>query len=323
MAEPALTVGYWLSSEEHDPHTLIDNAARAEQAGFASAVISDHYHPWVPEQGHSPFVWSVLGGIARQTSQLVVGTGVTAPILRMHPAIVAHAAATVAAMMPERFWLGVGAGERLNEHVTGQRWPTSPERRAMLGEAVEVIRRLFTGEEVNHRGTYFRVEHAQVYDVPSQPPPVLVAAGGRRSATLAGQVGDGLIGVLPDHRLVEAFEAAGGAGRPRVAQLRVCWAESEEQARKTASRWWPHGALPGRVLTELSRPTDFAALSGLSDEQAVAATMVLGPDPQLHLDAVARFAAAGFNQICVHQVGPAQQQFLDFYASQVLPQLVT
>jgi coenzyme F420-dependent glucose-6-phosphate dehydrogenase len=323
MDDHRLTVGYWLSSEEHSPGDLMESAVAAEESGFTAAIISDHYHPWVPEQGNSPFVWAVLGGIARTTQRLRVGTGVTAPILRMHPAVVAHAAATVAAMMPGRFFLGVGTGERLNEHVTGARWPTTPERREMLAEAIELIRQLFTGDEVDRRGRYFRVEHAQMYTLPPQPPPIVVAASGRRSAELAGRVGDGMIGVAPDAHIVDAFEAAGGRGKPRMGQLHVCWAETEEEARKTALHWWPNVGIRGGAWNELARPKDFAALSALVDEETVSSTVVTGPDPHRHLDAIARFAAAGFSEVYVHQIGPRQQDFLRFYADEVLPRLST
>jgi G6PDH family F420-dependent oxidoreductase len=233
-----------------------------------------------PGQGNSPFVWAVLGGIAQATRALRVGTGVPAPILRLHPAVVAHAAASVAAMMPRRFFLGVGTGERLNEHVIGGRWPTAPERREMLAEAVEVIRRLFTDEEVNQRGRHFRVEHAQLYTLPPQPPPILLAVAGRRSAQLAARICDGMIGITAEAGLVDAFEAAGGRGKPQIGQLHMCWADSEEAARKTALQWWPNGAIGGGAVTELARPTDFAELAALVNEQTIARTVVVGPDPR-------------------------------------------
>src|SRR4051794_39719894 len=219
-----LEIGYWLSSEEHAPKALVHHAVLAEEAGFASAMISDHFHPWVRTQGQSPFVWTVLGAIATATSQLRVGTGVTAPIVRMHPAIVAHAAATAAVMFDGRFFLGLGTGERLSEHVTGERWPGATERRVMLAEAVDVIRALFSGRNVNHRGDYFRVENAQLFTRPLTSPPVMLAVGGAKSAALAGQIGDGMIAVAPTGAAVEAFEAAGGVGKPKLGQLHVCWA---------------------------------------------------------------------------------------------------
>src|SRR5688500_7444607 len=189
MADPDFELGYWLAGEEHGPRELVACAVAAEQHGFRSAMVSDHFHPWVRAQGQSPFVWSVIGGIATATG-LRVGTGVTAPIIRLHPAIVAHAAATAASMLDGRFFLGVGTGERLNEHVTGERWPGATERRDMLEEAVTVIRRLLEGGNVNHRGDYYRVENAQLYTRPAQPPPLMLAAGGPASAQQAGRIGD-------------------------------------------------------------------------------------------------------------------------------------
>lgn len=318
-AEAAFEVGYWLSSEEHGPRVLVDQAVAAEAAGFTTAMISDHFHPWVRAQGQSPFVWAVIGGIAAATRRLRVGTGVTAPIIRLHPAVVAHAAATAAVMLEGRFFLGLGTGERLSEHVTGQRWPGATERRDMLEEAVEVIRRLFTGDNVNHHGAYYRVENAQLFTRPAVPPPIILAAGGRRSATLAGRVGDGLIGVAPDARAIEAFEAAGGRGKPRLGQLHVCWAESEAEARRVAAQWWPNAGVQGAALTDLARPTDFEKITASLPEEALVAGVVCGPDPERHVEAIARYAAAGFSAVYVHQVGPDQEGFLRFYTNKVLP----
>src|SRR3954464_3248203 len=205
-SEDRLEVGYWLSSEEHGPRVLVDLAAQAEETGFRSAMVSDHFHPWVRAQGQSPFVWAVLGGIAHATSSLRVGTGVTAPIIRMHPAIVAHASATAAAMLDGRFFLGLGTGERLSEHVVGERWPGATERRALLEEAVTVIRRLFDGANVNHRGEYYRVENAQLFTRPLTPPPVYLAVAGPSSGEQAGRIADGMIAAAPSPQGVQAFE---------------------------------------------------------------------------------------------------------------------
>lgn len=316
-----LEVGYWLSSEEHPPARLVDNAARAEQVGFPSAVISDHFHPWTTRQGEGPFVWGVLGAIARATDRLRIGTGVTAPILRTHPVVVAQAAATAAALMPGRFFLGVGAGERLNEHVVGRGWPRIDVRREMLEEAVEVIRRLWEGENTTHRGSHFTVEDARIFTLPDQPPPIMVAGSGKLSAQLAGRIGDGYIGVTPSAANVEAFEEAGGQGKPRIGQVHVCWAEDESAARRVAHEWWPNGALPGPLLQDLSRPEDFEAAAELVGEDDVARAVVCGPDPERHLQAIAEFAAAGFDHVYVHQVGPDQEGFFDFYEREILPRL--
>ncbi len=316
---PLLELGYWLSSEEHDPKTLVRNAARAEQAGFGLAGISDHYHPWVPEQGQSPFVWSVLGGIAEATDHLRIGTGVTAPLIRMHPAIVAQAAATATVMLDGRFFLGVGTGERLNEHITGAHWPRPDVRRDMLEEAVGIIRQLWDGGPVDHHGAHYTVEQAQLFSLPDRPPPIVVAGSSTKSAQLAGRIGDGFFGVIPSSLQVDTFEGAGGAGKPRIAQIHVCWATTEGQARQTAAHWWPNAALKGAAITELAHPKDFAQVLTLARPDDIVQTIALGPDPQRHLDHIATYAAAGFNQILIHQIGPDQQGFLRFYETQVLP----
>ena len=214
------TFGYWLSSEEHPPLDLVRNARRAEEAGFEFAMISDHYHPWIDAQGHSPFVWSVIGGIAAATERLRVGTGVTCPLIRIHPAIVAQAAATCAALLPGRFFLGVGTGENLNEHVTGARWPAPDERIEMLEEAIDVIRLLWDGDEETHRGEHYTVDHARLYTLPEEPIPIVVAAGQPNAAELAGSRGDGLITTSPDEEIVSAYREGGGDG-PRYGQVRL------------------------------------------------------------------------------------------------------
>ncbi|HJP64704.1 MAG TPA: TIGR03557 family F420-dependent LLM class oxidoreductase, partial [Actinomycetota bacterium] len=248
--------GYTLSSEEFGPRDLVANAARAEEAGFTFALISDHFHPWIDEQGHSPFVWATLGGIAQRTERLKVGTGVTCPLIRIHPAIVAHAAATVADIMPGRFFLGLGTGENLNEHVTGARWPAADQRLDMLAEAIEVIRALWKGDDETHRGTYYTVEQARLYTLPDELPPLYVAAKGERAATLAANMGDGLIAVGPDADTAKAYQEAGGSG-PRYAQLHHCWAEDEAEARKLAHRVWPNAGIGGELSVELPLPRHY------------------------------------------------------------------
>jgi coenzyme F420-dependent glucose-6-phosphate dehydrogenase len=314
-------LGYWLSSEEHPPRRLVELAVAAEQTGFRTAMISDHYHPWVGAQGQAPFVWGVLGAIAQATSELEVGTGVTAPIQRIHPAIVAQAAATAASLMPGRFFLGLGSGERLNEHVTGQHWPSAGARREMLEEAVEVIRALFEGKLVNHRGPHFTVEGARLYTLPDELPPIHLAASGKRSAALAGRIADGLIGVVPSPDHVDAFEANGGRGKPRLAQVHVCVDEDEAAARRTALRYWPQGAIEGTALAELPRPEEFEQLAALVTEDQVADVVVCGIDVDRHLEAIAEFATAGFDTVYVHGVGPDQETFLRFYRDEVLPRI--
>ena len=318
---PPLEVGYWLSSEEHAPDLLVRHARGAEEVGFRSAMVSDHYHPWTTQQGQASFVWAVLGAVGQATEQLRLGTGVTAPILRLHPAVVAQAAATAACLLPGRFFLGLGTGERLNEHVVGWGWPAAGMRLEMLEEALAIIRALFRGKTLDHRGRHFTVEAARLYTLPEDPPPIYLAGGSRRTAALAGRRGDGFIGVAPNPRSIDAFEAAGGVGKPRLGKLTVCWAATEGEARQTVHTRWPIGALPASLLTELAMPRHFEEAATLVDEDAAAQGVPCGPDPEHHLRAIARFAAAGFNQVYVHQVGPDQEGFFRFYAAEILPLL--
>jgi coenzyme F420-dependent glucose-6-phosphate dehydrogenase len=318
---PTLRLGYWLSSEEHGPNDLVRYAARAEEAGFTVAGISDHYHPWVTQQGQSPFVWSVLGGIAGATENLHIVTGVTAPIIRMHPAVIAQAAATTAAMFDGRFALGVGTGERLNEHVTGAHWPQPDVRREMLQEAMQILRRLWTGEMVNHYGRHYTVEKAQLFTLPDHPPPIFVAGSSKKSAELAGRLGDGFMGVMASNTHVEVFEGSGGRGKPRVAQIHVCWASSRDEALATAYKWWPNAALKGAALTELLHPRHFEEVLSLARPEDVADSVALGPDPEPHLQLIAKFARVGFNEILVHQIGPDQEGFFAFYEREILPRV--
>lgn len=314
-------IGYKLSSEEFSPAELVRQAVRAEAAGFTFALISDHFHPWTDRQGQSPFVWTVLGAIAQATGRLVVGTGVTCPTMRTHPAIVAHAAATAATMLPGRFFLGVGSGEHLNEHILGQRWPAVDVRQAMLEEAVEVIRQLWQGGYQDHHGRFYTVENARLYTRPPEPPPIMVAASGPRAAALAGRIGDGLVCAGPDGALVQAFEAAGGRGKPRVVELAVCWAPEEAQARRTAREVWPIAGLPGALSSELPLPAHFEQAATLAREEDIARAVICGPDPARHREALERHLAAGFDHVCVHQVGPDQEGFVRFYEREVLPRL--
>ena len=316
-----MELGYTLSSEETGPRDLVRFAARAEEVGFAFAMLSDHFHPWIDQMGHSPFVWSVLGAVAEATQRLRVGTAVTCPTMRTHPAVIAQAAATTALLFEGRFLLGVGSGENLNEHVIGGRWPTTAERQEMLREAVGVIRHLWEGGERDWSGKHYTVEDARIYDLPQPLPQILVAAAGPQSARLAAEVGDGLIGTDPDSELVTAFTEAGGRGRPVYGQLAVCWAETEDRAREVAHQAWPLAGIPGPIRSELRRPKEFEALTDLVTPEQVAEKMPLGPDPARHAAAIEEFAKAGFTHVWVHQVGPDQEGFFRFYQHQVLPQL--
>jgi coenzyme F420-dependent glucose-6-phosphate dehydrogenase len=318
-ARPSVELGYKLSSEEFGPRDLVRQAAMAEEAGFTFAMISDHFHPWSDRQGQSPFVWSVLGGIAQATERLRVGTAVTCPTIRMHPAIVAHAAATAAAMMPGRFLLGVGAGENLNEHVLGAKWPPTDVRQEMLEEAVAVIRRLWEGGLQSFRGRYYQVENARLYTLPNEPPPILVAGSGPKAAALAGRIGDGFVTTDPDRELCETFRTSGGGDKPRYVEMTVCWAETEARARKTAHEIWPLSALEGPLFTELALPSHFEAAFKMVTEDKVAQAVICGPDPEPHLEEIRKAARAGYTHVFVHQVGPAQKEFMRFYREEVIP----
>ena len=313
-------IGYALSSEEHDAPSLVANARAAEEAGFAFALISDHFHPWIERHTESPFVWTVLGAIAQVTDRLVLGTGVTCPIGRIHPAIIAQAAATTATLLPGRFVLGVGTGENLNEHILGRGWPEWDVRAEMLEEAVDVIRRLWDGEVTSHRGRYFTVQNARIHTLPKALPEIHVAASGPKMADLAGRLGDGLIGTSPDRNLLDRYAKAGGTGL-RTAQVTICWAETERAARRTAHEWWPTVALSGEVTQELPNPAQFTELASIVTEDQVAGKIPCGPDPAVHLDAIRTYLDAGYDRIYLHQVGPDQRGFIDFAARELLPVL--
>jgi coenzyme F420-dependent glucose-6-phosphate dehydrogenase len=312
-------LGYALSSEEHGPMQLVRNAARAEQAGFSFALVSDHFHPWIDRQGESPFVWAVIGGIAEATERLRLGTGVSCPTIRTHPAIIAHASATATVMMEGRFFLGVGSGENLNEHVLADRWPPVRDRLDMLEEAVEIIRKLWSGELSSHRGRHYQVANARLYTVPEEPPPVMIAAGGETAAELAGRIGDGLVLASPSEDAAKKFAESGGEGKPRYGQCHVCWAESEEEAKKTALEWFPNIALPGELSQELPQPAHFEQAASLLSEDDMAEIVACGPDPERHAEMIQRFVDAGCDHVYLHQIGPDQEGFFDFYAREVMP----
>ena len=313
--------GYALSSEEHRPRDLVANARRAEEAGFDFAMLSDHFHPWTDRQGQSPFVWSVLGGIAATTERITIGTGVTALSQRIHPAILAQASATVADMLPGRFWFGVGTGEALNEHILGDPWPEHELRVAMMEEAIALIRTLWKGELVSHRGEFYDVVRARIYTVPDKPPPILIAAGGPETAEVAGRIADGLITTAPEKELLAAYGKGRRKAGPKVGQASVCWAKDEKSARKTALEWWPTAAIHGDSGQELSLPSSFESIAELVTEDAIAEAIACGPDPEVHLAKIQPFIDAGFDHIYLHQVGPDQEGFFRFAEKELLPRL--
>jgi G6PDH family F420-dependent oxidoreductase len=263
----------------------------------------------------------VIGGIAQATERLRLGTGVTCPTIRIHPAIIAQAAATSAVMMEGRFFLGVGTGEELNEHVLGDRWPAPPVRLEMLEEAIEVMRLLWQGGYQSHTGKHYTVEQARIYTLPHEPPPIAVAAAQPKAAELAGRLGDAFVGVAPEADLVQEFERAGGKGKPRYGQVTVCYAETEEQGRKIAFEVWPNAGLEGPLSQELAIPEHYEAAAKLLSEDDVAETVICGPDPERHLEAIREYEQAGYDHVYVHQVGRDQESFFRFYEKEILPNL--
>jgi coenzyme F420-dependent glucose-6-phosphate dehydrogenase len=315
----SMELGYALSSEEHAPAELVRNARSAEQAGFGFGLISDHIHPWVDAQGHSGFVWSLLGSIAQATSEFRIGTGVTCPTIRIHPAIIAHAAATVACLMPGRFFLGVGTGENLNEHVLGAKWPAPDERLELLEEAVEVMRLLWQGDYQTHRGKHYTVENLRIFDLPDEPIEVAVAAMQPQAAELAGRIGDSLINVAPKEKIIEQFEKSGGKGKPKYGQITVCYAKSKDAAKKTAFEVWPNALVEGSASQELPLPSDFEQLVEGRDADELEGTLTLGPDVDEYLDQIKEYDKAGYTHVYFHQIGPDQEAFLEFAQNELLP----
>jgi len=307
-----MLIGYKLATEAFGPNELVRQAVRAEQAGFDFVDMSDHFHPWLDVQGHSPFTWTVFGAIAARTERIGLVTGVTCPTMRYHPAIIAQAAATLAILSQGRFTLGVGAGERLNEHVVGQGFPNVRERHARLREALEIIRLLWQGGYRSYEGRYFRVEDARIFDLPDRPPPIVVAASGPASARIAAELGDGMFATEPKPDLVQAYQRYGGHG-PRYAEVPLAWAPDEEQAVRAAwqtSRW----AVTGwKVMSELPNPVNFEAATHTVTEDAIRQQFAIGPDPQTHVTAVRKYADAGFDHLVLLNAGPDPDGFFDFY----------
>ena len=321
VARPMVAIGYTLSSEEHGPNELVANAVRAEQAGFDFVSISDHFHPWVPAQGESPFVWSTLGAIANATSEIEIGVGVVCPMIRIHPVNVAHAVATVQVMADGRFTFGVGTGENLNEHVTGERWPEHGVRLEMLAESMALMRELFTGENTSFRGDYYTTENAKLFTAPEEVPEIVVSAFGPQTARMAAEEGDGLWVSGPAADVVDAFEDAGGEG-PRYAQLHCCYADDEEKAVDTVAELWPNGALPGELGQELATPVHFEQAVEMVDREDVAAgSTITEPDPEPYVEHVETAVDAGYDHVYFHQIGPEQERFIDFVEAEVQPKL--
>jgi G6PDH family F420-dependent oxidoreductase len=311
-----MRIGCFLSCEEFGPRELVEQAKRAEQAGFHALWISDHYHPWNDEQGHSPFVWSVIGALAEATS-LPVTTGVTCPTVRIHPAVIAQAAATSGVLHQGRFHLGVGSGEALNEHILGDRWPEADVRLEMLEEAVEVIRLLWRGGDQSHHGRHYTVENARVYDLPDRRVPILVSGFGPKAIRLAARIGDGFCTTSPDAEAIGLYRSEGGTG-PVHAGTKVCFMADEDDARATAHRIWPNEALPGELAQVLPTPAHFEQACELVEPEMLVTPV--GPDLDKHVDSLRAYADAGVDELFVQQIGPDQEAFFDIWAREVLPQ---
>ncbi|HZZ98080.1 MAG TPA: TIGR03557 family F420-dependent LLM class oxidoreductase [Jatrophihabitantaceae bacterium] len=320
-----MKIGYFLSCEEYSPQELISQAKQAAEAGFESLWISDHFHPWNDEQRQSPFVWSMIGAIA-QVCDLPITTAVTCPTIRIHPAIVAQAAATSAVLTQGRFVLGVGSGEALNEHVVGARWPDAEVRLAMLEEAVDVMRELWRGDFVDHHGPHYTVENARIYTLPDQPPPVYVSGFGPRAAALAGRIGDGFITTSPDKDMIAQFRDNGGEGKPVQAGYKVCWGPDDDKCIDVAHRLWANSGLPGELSQILPSPKHFEQASELVSKQSTADSIAYGNDIDRHVEAFRPYADAGIDVIHISQMGGSFEQtsaagFFEFYRDDVLPRL--
>jgi G6PDH family F420-dependent oxidoreductase len=310
-------IGYFLSAEELAPATLVSTAQAAEQAGFDRIWVSDHYHPWTQEQGESGFVWSMLGAIAAST-ELQMTTAVTCPTDRIHPAILAQAAATIATLAPGRFTFGVGSGERLNEHILGGPWAPPELRHERLEEAVAVIRELWTGQTVTHRGPHYTVDAARLFSLPEEPPTILISGFGPKAAELAARAGDGYMNVQPAADLVDTYRGAGGTGLIQGG-MKFCWGESAEDAAKTAYRLWGFEGIGGQSAQELPSWVEFEALAEASSPEQVADQVPCGPDPEPVAQGIQKYFDAGFDEVYVSQMGPDQAGGLRFLTEQVLP----
>lgn len=313
--------GYKLMSEEHGPSALVHNASRAEAAGFDFVSLSDHFHPWLEAQGHSPFAWSVLGGIAQATTRVGITTGLTCPIIRYHPAIIAQAAATIGVMSGNRFTLAVGAGERLNEHVTDARWPSVPERHAMLAEAIDIFHLLWGGEVCNYEGAYFEINHTRLYDVPDKPIPVLVGVSGPSSVRLAAEKADGIMATEPKRDLTEGFKSRGAGNGPCYTEVALAYAASEEEGLAIAHRQFRFGALGWKVMSELPTVEGFEAATEFVRREDVAKKIPAGPNVERHLSAIKEYIEAGFDHIALLGIGPDQEGFIKFFESELSPRL--
>jgi G6PDH family F420-dependent oxidoreductase len=320
FSKDSFEIGYAMISEEHSPQQLLRNAQHAEEAGFKFAMLSDHFHPWISRQGNSPFAWSILGALSQTTKQMRFATGVTCPIMRYHPAIIAQAAATVALMMPNRFALGLGTGENLNEHIIGLGWPDFDVRAAMLEEAVKIIRMLWEGGVQTYYGNYFTIENARLFTLPEKAPEILIAASGPNSAELAGEIGDGLITTSPEPEVLNAFRSTlKHTDAPCYAYITACYAEDEDKAKKLVVEQWPNAGLPGELNQELRTFKHFEQAAQLVSEETVTKTVLIGKDSEAHIRKIQQCKELGINKVYIHQIGPDQEGLIKFYKKEIMP----
>jgi G6PDH family F420-dependent oxidoreductase len=323
-------IGYAAMCEQFHPSDLIRWSKQAEEAGFGGVMVSDHFHPWVPSQGHSPFAWALMGAIGQATSKVTFGPGVTPPGYRYHPAVVAQAAATLAAMFPGRFWLGLGAGEALNEHIIGGYWPEAPARLDKLVDSIEIIKKLFSGKVVKHKSEHFTLESARLYTMPEQPPPIYVATSGPVMSERTGRLCDGIITVGASEEriggLMQRFEkGAREAGKdpstmPRLMQIHVSWAKTREECVEQAVREWPTGGMPF-PKQDIRSPEDFEAMRRLVRPEDFRNRVLTSPDLDEHVAEIQKYVDFGFSEVYIHQVGRDQGAFIEAYARDVLPKV--
>jgi G6PDH family F420-dependent oxidoreductase len=316
-----MQLGYTMMTEQAGPKDLVSHVVGAEQAGFDFAVSSDHFFPWLDEMGHSPNAWVTLGAAAQATSRIPLMTYVTCPTFRYHPAVVAQQAATLQILADGRFTLGLGSGENLNEHVVGQGWPPADVRQEMLVEAIHIISSLFDGEgHLNYRGEHFDVESAKLWDLPEKRVPIGVAVSGKQSCEIAGELADAMIGVEPEPELGKYFDAAGGAGKPRIGQMPICFDTDQDAAVQRAHalfRWFGFG---WKVNAELPGPIGFDAAAQFVRPEDVSGSIPCGDDVDAILEGAREYADAGFTHLALVQIGGDQQApFIEWTEKTLLP----
>ncbi|GAA0582166.1 TIGR03557 family F420-dependent LLM class oxidoreductase [Kribbella sandramycini] len=315
-----MKLGFKLIAEAYGPLEIVDQAVRAEAAGFDFVEVSDHFHPWVGEHEHSGFAFSMLAAIAAKTSEIGLATGVTCPFIRYHPAVVAQAAATTAILSGGRFTLGLGSGERLNEHVVGAGWPAVTTRHEMLREAIEIIRLLWSGGYHSYDGKHLKLEDARMFDLPGVLPEIAVAAGGPAAARIAGELGDALFVTEPKDDLIAAYRESGGLG-PAYAEVPLAWAPSEDEAAESARRLFRFGVTGWKVQAELPNPVNFDAATTLVTAGHMREQFGCGPDVARHVEVARQFTDAGYDRLALINAGPDMDGFFDFFAKELAPEL--